>query len=177
MNLPGKESDPGPMIGPRADACLSALERKVLWLSTWMIHNANRLRASDDGLKAGGPSSLVGLPGHNNDRSLFPCAQATGPRNGEAACESCLSCDPISPRQSDKKRSPPFDHSRELKPIRRAPRTPMMWTFQPALSGSVRRRLYFLLSCRTIFRKQRVKIMAGQVSHQARQLLVGMLVE
>lgn len=33
---------------------LSELERKVLWLSTWMIHNANHLRESDDGLKVGG---------------------------------------------------------------------------------------------------------------------------
>ena len=35
-------------------ACLAALERKVLWLSTWMIHNANHLRPSRDGLKVGG---------------------------------------------------------------------------------------------------------------------------
>ena len=35
-------------------ACLSALERKVLWLSTWMIHNANHLRLNRDGLKVGG---------------------------------------------------------------------------------------------------------------------------
>src|SRR5215510_2508824 len=34
--------------------CLTALERKVLWLSTWMIHNANHLRPSRDGLKVGG---------------------------------------------------------------------------------------------------------------------------
>src|SRR5712671_8165697 len=34
--------------------CLAALERKVLWLSTWMIHNANHLRPSRDGLKVGG---------------------------------------------------------------------------------------------------------------------------
>src|SRR5439155_22761139 len=33
---------------------LQALERKVLWLSTWMIHNANHLRPSRDGLKVGG---------------------------------------------------------------------------------------------------------------------------
>ena len=33
---------------------LSALERKVLWLSSWMIHNANHLRANRDGLKVGG---------------------------------------------------------------------------------------------------------------------------
>ena len=35
-------------------ATLQALERKVLWLSTWMIHNANHLRPSRDGLKVGG---------------------------------------------------------------------------------------------------------------------------
>ena len=33
---------------------LHALERKVLWLSSWMIHNANHLRSSRDGLKVGG---------------------------------------------------------------------------------------------------------------------------
>lgn len=33
---------------------LSALEQKVLWLSTWMIHNANHLRENVDGLKVGG---------------------------------------------------------------------------------------------------------------------------
>src|SRR5208282_160166 len=35
-------------------ACLTALERKVLWLSTWMIHNANHIRPNRDGLKVGG---------------------------------------------------------------------------------------------------------------------------
>ena len=35
-------------------AALRALERKVLWLSTWMIHNANHIRPSRDGLKVGG---------------------------------------------------------------------------------------------------------------------------
>src|SRR5271165_6209082 len=35
-------------------ACLTALERKVLWLSTWMIHNANHVRPNRDGLKVGG---------------------------------------------------------------------------------------------------------------------------
>ena len=33
---------------------LAALERKARWLSTWTIHNANHLRAHDDGLKVGG---------------------------------------------------------------------------------------------------------------------------
>jgi pyruvate dehydrogenase E1 component len=33
---------------------LSALERKMLWPATWMIHNANHLRDNGDGLKIGG---------------------------------------------------------------------------------------------------------------------------
>lgn len=33
---------------------LAELERKVLWLATWMIHHANHLRANDDGIKVGG---------------------------------------------------------------------------------------------------------------------------
>ncbi len=35
-------------------ACLLALERKVLWLSSWIIHHANHVRPSRDGLKVGG---------------------------------------------------------------------------------------------------------------------------
>jgi pyruvate dehydrogenase E1 component len=33
---------------------LEALERKILWLSSWTIHNANHIRESRDGLKVGG---------------------------------------------------------------------------------------------------------------------------
>src|ERR1700741_94596 len=47
----GVEQEAAPSDGI---ACLTALERKVLWLSTWMIHNANHLRANRDGLKVGG---------------------------------------------------------------------------------------------------------------------------
>jgi pyruvate dehydrogenase E1 component len=35
-------------------AALAALERKVLWLASWMIHHANHIRPSEDGLKVGG---------------------------------------------------------------------------------------------------------------------------
>src|SRR5690242_1594701 len=61
--LPGgrareSEADPQILASEKADAdklaCLAALEKKVLWLSTWMIHNANHLRPSRDGLKVGG---------------------------------------------------------------------------------------------------------------------------
>ncbi|HXL69906.1 MAG TPA: hypothetical protein VN935_01590, partial [Rhizomicrobium sp.] len=33
---------------------LAELEKKVLWLASWIIHNANHLRDNDDGLKVGG---------------------------------------------------------------------------------------------------------------------------
>jgi pyruvate dehydrogenase E1 component len=33
---------------------LTALERKILWLASWTIHNANHLRENADGLKVGG---------------------------------------------------------------------------------------------------------------------------
>jgi pyruvate dehydrogenase E1 component len=35
-------------------AILAELERKVLWLATWIIHHANHLRENGDGLKVGG---------------------------------------------------------------------------------------------------------------------------
>jgi pyruvate dehydrogenase E1 component len=35
-------------------ALLDELTRKVLWLSSWMIHNANHIRPNVDGVKVGG---------------------------------------------------------------------------------------------------------------------------
>ena len=42
------------VIAPEQLAYMKALERKVLWLASWMIHNANHLRDNRDGLKVGG---------------------------------------------------------------------------------------------------------------------------
>ncbi|MBV9812158.1 MAG: transketolase, partial [Acetobacteraceae bacterium] len=43
---------------PRLDAdrlaLLAQIERKLLWLSSWMIHHANHVRPNRDGLKVGG---------------------------------------------------------------------------------------------------------------------------
>ena len=44
----------GGTIAPERLACLEALEKKILWLSAWIIHNANHLREPRDGLKVGG---------------------------------------------------------------------------------------------------------------------------
>src|SRR6201995_1478708 len=35
-------------------AMLTALQNKVVWLSSWMIHHANHVRPNRDGLKVGG---------------------------------------------------------------------------------------------------------------------------
>src|SRR5689334_13605845 len=47
------KSQEHPMADPRLPL-LADLERKVLWLATWMIHNANNIRPKSDGLKVGG---------------------------------------------------------------------------------------------------------------------------
>ena len=49
--------DPGRLSHASDPAMMRALERKVLWLSMWMIHNANHVRESRDGLKVGGHQS------------------------------------------------------------------------------------------------------------------------
>src|ERR1043166_1397301 len=41
-------------IAPARLELLSALARKVLWLSSWTIHHANHIRPNSDGLKVGG---------------------------------------------------------------------------------------------------------------------------
>jgi pyruvate dehydrogenase E1 component len=42
------------MADSRTIELLQELERKVRWLASWTIHNANHLRDNDDGLKVGG---------------------------------------------------------------------------------------------------------------------------
>ena len=52
------EPRPGHNIAPPLNAddleTLRALERKILWLASWTIHNANHVRPNIDGLKVGG---------------------------------------------------------------------------------------------------------------------------
>jgi pyruvate dehydrogenase E1 component len=52
-------------LTPQALEMLQAIERRVLWLSTYMIHHANKIRPNPDGLKVGGhqasSSSVVSL--------------------------------------------------------------------------------------------------------------------
>jgi len=56
MNAPGTGivSAAGAAGETRKIAVLRQIERKLLWLSSWMIHNANHIRPNRDGLKVGG---------------------------------------------------------------------------------------------------------------------------
>jgi pyruvate dehydrogenase E1 component len=45
---------PSEITSDARSRCLAALERKVLWLACWMIHNANHIRPNRDGVKVGG---------------------------------------------------------------------------------------------------------------------------
>jgi pyruvate dehydrogenase E1 component len=55
MNKPVSPTDAAPSLtDARRLQLLHGLERKLLWLSSWMIHNANHIRPNRDGLKVGG---------------------------------------------------------------------------------------------------------------------------
>ncbi len=54
MNVVTAPVAPPPALAPDRVALLHQIERKLLWLSAWMVHNANHLRPNRDGLKVGG---------------------------------------------------------------------------------------------------------------------------
>jgi hypothetical protein len=60
------------VIGAAELAVLERIQRKVLWLSTWMVHHANVVRLSADGTKVGGhqasSSSVVGRQAYPSRR-------------------------------------------------------------------------------------------------------------
>ncbi|MGE0417587.1 MAG: 1-deoxy-D-xylulose-5-phosphate synthase N-terminal domain-containing protein [Acetobacteraceae bacterium] len=54
MNAPLTTLPAAQLTPERRVHLLKQLERKLLWLSAWMIHNANHIRPNRDGLKVGG---------------------------------------------------------------------------------------------------------------------------
>jgi pyruvate dehydrogenase E1 component len=54
MNAPGNPATRRAIGDMGRLATLKLLERKLLWLSAWMIHHANHVRPNRDGLKVGG---------------------------------------------------------------------------------------------------------------------------
>ena len=59
--------------------CLRPLTRKVLWLGVWMIHHANHVRRSRDGLKVGGhQASSAWVATLLTAPASTPCGRRTG---------------------------------------------------------------------------------------------------
>ena len=52
---------------------LGALEKKVLWLAAWTIHNANHLRENADGMKVGGHQAFSASLATIMGRSISRC--------------------------------------------------------------------------------------------------------
>ena len=75
-------------IDPETITTLETIAQRVLWLSTYMIHYANKVRPDPDGMKVGGHqascASVVSLM-----TALFCRAPTTRSCSREAACLAC----------------------------------------------------------------------------------------
>ena len=65
---------------------LRVLQDKALWLSAWMIHNANHLRPKTDGMKVGGHQASCA-----SMATLMTPAGGERARAGAGAARACLS--------------------------------------------------------------------------------------
>ena len=91
---------------------LKTIEQRLLWLSHWMIHNANHIRPKVDGIKIGGHQASSASMVSIMTALYFSRAAARGPGRGQAACLAGLSCDPVSDGQSDAREDGEFPRLR-----------------------------------------------------------------
>ena len=75
-------------------AMLQAIEKKLLWLSSWTIHNANHLRPSRDKLKVGGHQASCASVASIMTALYFDVLRPERPGRGQAAREPDLPRDP-----------------------------------------------------------------------------------
>ena len=73
-------------IEPARLEMLSALARKVLWLSSWTIHHANHISAQCRRPQGRWPPGVLRLARHHHVGAVFRGVAAGRPRGGEAAC-------------------------------------------------------------------------------------------
>ena len=128
-----------PTPTPDVGQCLTALEQKVLWLSTWMIHHANHVRPSRDGLKVGGHqascASMVTLMTALYFDVLRPIDRVAVKPHGSPVYHAIQYLFGNQSATSSSGSAP----SAAPSPTRRVRRTSTTWTFRPGLSAWVSR--------------------------------------
>ena len=60
---------------------LKTIEQRLLWLSHWMIHNANHIRPKSRRHHHWRPSGLVSVDGVDPDGAVLQRPSASGPRS------------------------------------------------------------------------------------------------
>ena len=116
---------------------LKDIERKMLWLSTQIIHNANHERDNDDGLKVGGhqasSASLVSIMTALYFAILRPQDRVAVKPHASPVFHAIQYL--LGNQRLDKLQELPRLR-RRAEPIRRAPRTSTTWISPPARSAS-----------------------------------------
>lgn len=117
------------------DAHLKTIEQRLLWLSHWMSHNANHLRAKQDGIKIGGhqasSASMVSIMTALYFSALRPVDRVAVKPHASPVFHTIQYLMAKSLLRNCRLFAALAVHN----PIRRAPRTWMMWISQPDLSG------------------------------------------
>ena len=117
---------------------LGELEKKVLWLASWTIHNANHLRENVDGLKVGGhQASSASLATIMTALYFRCCGRRTGSRSSRMRAD--LPRHPVSLRQAEREKLENFRGYKGAQSYPRAPRTPTTSISRPARSASASR--------------------------------------
>ena len=83
-------------------ATLAAVESRVLWLATSIVHHANRVRATPSGVKVGGHQASSRLDGVDHDCALLrrTCAAPTASRSSRTPRRSCTRSSTCSARST-----------------------------------------------------------------------------
>ena len=115
LELARRTDEPPIAGGNRTHDYLAALEQKVLWLACWMIHNANHIRPSRDGLKVGGHQASCASVATLITSTLPGRAAAGRPGRGQAARQPDVPRDPVSARPAKPRKA------RALSRLRRRP--------------------------------------------------------
>ena len=120
---------------------LREIEQRVLWLSTAIVHHANRVRPNPTGLKVGGHQASSASMVSIMTALWFEHLQRRGPGVGQAARLAGAARDQLPARRAG--RALPDDAARSsagCRATRAGPRTPTRSTTPPARSASVRPR-------------------------------------